>query len=96
MGNSSGAFGRRRMLIPGALLATGSLVLAACGSSSTSATSETGTKNAGGAAVAPTTSGPNTPAPKPLASKTKLVIGYSAPIEVFAEPELALLNGEFA
>jgi ABC-type nitrate/sulfonate/bicarbonate transport system substrate-binding protein len=87
------------VLLPGALLATGALVLAACGSSSSSSATPASSSSAssgGGANVAAVTSGPNTPAPKPLATKTKLTIGYTAPIEVFAEPEIALLNGEFA
>ncbi|MCW2546585.1 MAG: hypothetical protein JWN96_1045 [Mycobacterium sp.] len=99
MGNRSHTLSRRRVLLPGALLATGALVLAACGSSSSSSATPASSSSAssgGGANVAAVTSGPNTPAPKPLATKTKLTIGYTAPIEVFAEPEIALLNGEFA
>lgn len=44
----------------------------------------------------PTTGKPNTPKPQPLKTKTKVVIGVTAPIEVFAEPEVALVKGEFA
>jgi ABC-type nitrate/sulfonate/bicarbonate transport system substrate-binding protein len=98
MGKTSRAGGRRRMLIPSALLTAGALALAACGSSSSgSKTNSTPSSGApSGSKVAATSSGPNTPKPQPLASKTKLTIGYTAPIEVFGEPELALLNGEFA
>ena len=76
----------RRTLLPVALLATGALLL---GAFSTTAASATTTTKA-------STTGPNTPKPKPLPTMTPVVIGYTAPIEVFAEPELALLNGEFA
>lgn len=44
----------------------------------------------------PTVGKPNTPKPQPLPTKTKVVIGVTAPIEVFSEPEVALMKGEFA
>lgn len=89
---------RRRSLALVAALST--TVLAACGSSSSSSSGTTATtaalaspatSGAGGA-----TSGPGTPAPQPLAKKANVTIGISAPIEVFSEPEIALLQGEFA
>ncbi len=51
---------------------------------------------AAGAATTGSNSAPNTPAPKPLPTKTSLTIAVSAPIENFAAPEIALVEGEFA
>jgi ABC-type nitrate/sulfonate/bicarbonate transport system substrate-binding protein len=85
---------RRRRTAGVALVAVTALALAACGSSSSSAT-----KPAGGG---PSSSAPSTTAaaatsldPQPLATKTSIAFGYSAPLEVFATPQIAVQNGEF-
>lgn len=79
---------------------SGTRSTSAGGSTATTAasspTSASGVASGSSSSVAGAASGPGTPAPKPLPTKTSVTIGISAPIEVFTEPEIALVNGEFA
>jgi NitT/TauT family transport system substrate-binding protein len=87
----------RRRLVPVSLALAGALTLAACGSSSNSGSSS-GTTS--GPVVTTFTgqyahTGANTPPPKPLATPTNVTVGVTAKIEVFGEPQVALVQGEF-
>jgi NitT/TauT family transport system substrate-binding protein len=78
------------------LALAGALILAACGSSSS-----TGSSSTTNASVVTTftgkyaNTGANTPPPKPLPTTTNVTFGVSAKIEVFSEPQVAVVQGEF-
>jgi ABC-type nitrate/sulfonate/bicarbonate transport system substrate-binding protein len=75
-----------------ALVAVAALALAACGSSSASKTSG----GSGGQSPAQSQAAATSLDPQPLATKTKVEFGYSAPLEAFVAPEIAAKNGEFS
>ncbi|HEY1989551.1 MAG TPA: ABC transporter substrate-binding protein [Acidimicrobiales bacterium] len=73
-----------------AALLIGATLLAACSSSTNSSSTTTG-----GNINSTTNSGPNTPAPKPLATMTNVTLTVPAKVESFATPIVAQMNGEF-
>jgi ABC-type nitrate/sulfonate/bicarbonate transport system substrate-binding protein len=91
---------RMRLLVaPAALLCALGITATAC-SSSGSPRSSTGTSTSSAPTSATSISnsagtGPGTPPPKPLAQKTHVTFAVTAKIEVFAEPEIAFVQGEF-
>jgi NitT/TauT family transport system substrate-binding protein len=81
---------------PLAVLAVAAMAMAACSSSSKSSSTSTTSTTAASATTSAPATGPGTPAPKPLATKTSVTLAVTAKIEVFSEPEVALMEGEFA
>jgi len=73
-------------------LLVGATLLAACSSNNSSSTTTTG---AGGNIHSSTNTGPNTPAPKPLATMTNVTLTVPAKVESFAAPIVAQMDGEF-